>query len=168
MSFRWFVVPALRPGPPTGELNDFLAEVRVLSVQRGLIQDAGASFWSVCVEFEDDAESLPERLRAGARRTAGSTTVDYKAVLSADEFARFAALREWRKEVAQREGIPVYNVFNNEHLAEIARKRISSRAGLESIDGIGAARLAKFGDAVIRFLTAQANAIAPTADEAKS
>jgi hypothetical protein len=69
MSFRWFVVPALRPGPATEELNDFLAEVRVMSVQRGLIQDAGASFWSVCVEFEDDAESLPERLRAGARWT---------------------------------------------------------------------------------------------------
>jgi hypothetical protein len=60
MSFRWFVVPALRPGPATEELNDFLAEVRVMSVQRGLIQDGGASFWSVCIEYPDGTDrTLP-------------------------------------------------------------------------------------------------------------
>jgi hypothetical protein len=67
MSFRWFVVPALRPGPATEELNDFLAEVRVLSVQRGLIQDGGASFWSGCV----DGEGVPDRTFPGCSMVLG-------------------------------------------------------------------------------------------------
>ena len=43
---------------------------------------------------------------------------DYKQVLKPEEFEVFSRLREWRKGVAEKEGVPVYVVFSNEQLAE--------------------------------------------------
>ena len=41
--------------------------------------------------------------------------------------------------MADREGAPVYAVFTNEQLAEIARARAGSAAALKAIDGVGEA-----------------------------
>jgi hypothetical protein len=37
--------------------------------------------------------------------------VDYKEVLKPEEFEVFSRLREWRKGVAEKEGVPVYTVL---------------------------------------------------------
>jgi superfamily II DNA helicase RecQ len=68
------------------------------------------------------------------------------------EFAIFSQLRQLRKELAEQEGIPVYAVFTNDHLADMVRQRIVSLAGLKGIDGIGQARLEKYGEAFLRIL----------------
>ena len=55
---------------------------------------------------------LPESKGGGGR-----PRVDYKEILSADEFAVFVRLREVRKQLAATEAIPVYAVCTNEQLA---------------------------------------------------
>ena len=64
-------------------------------------------------------------------------------------FTVFARLRELRKDLANKEGVPVYAVFTNEQLAEIARRRASCLSHLKDIDGIGDSRAGKYGQAVI-------------------
>ena len=61
--------------------------------------------------------------------------VDYKEVLKPEEFEVFSRLRDWRKTVAEQEGVPVYVVFTNEQLAEMVRKRVASKAELGGIEG---------------------------------
>lgn len=148
MSLHCFAVPALHPEPAQQELNAFLAGARVVSLQRELVTNGAASFWAICVEVADGPGSLPQSLRAeSGRRSAGP--VDYKQVLSPEDFDLFAALRDWRKVAAQSDGLPLYSVFSNEQLAEIARRRVDSKAALAAIEGIGAARVAKYADAVL-------------------
>lgn len=87
-------------------------------------------------------------LRPGAR---GS--VDYRDVLSAEEFGLYARLRDLRKQLADRDGVPPYAVFTNEQLATIVQTRASSLTRLKDIDGIGEARIGKYGAAVVGLLT---------------
>jgi superfamily II DNA helicase RecQ len=78
--------------------------------------------------------------------------VDYKQILSPEDFAVFVKLRQWRKTAAEKEGIPVYTIFTNEQLAEIARLRVGSKTELGRIEGIGEGRLKKYGDEVLQVL----------------
>ena len=71
--------------------------------------------------------------------------IDYKDVLKPEEFAVFAKLRDLRKQIAQAEAVPVYTIFTNEQLADMVRAKVTTRAGLGKIDGIGEARVEKYG-----------------------
>ena len=85
-------------------------------------------------------------------RADGKPKVDYKEVLSEADFAVFSRLRVLRKEVAEREGLPVYAVFTNEQMAAMVTGRADSLAALGKIDGIGAARVEKYGAAFLAAL----------------
>ena len=75
--------------------------------------------------------------------------MDYKEILSADDFAVFVRLREARKELAAKEAIPVYAVCTNEQLAEMAKDRAATMADLKKIDGFGDAKAEKYGEAFL-------------------
>jgi len=38
----------------------------------------------------------------------------YREVLSPEDFALFVKLRDWRKQAAEKEAVPVYTIFTNE------------------------------------------------------
>lgn len=142
MQLKMFSIPALDPGEGTEEMNRFLRAHRVLSVEKRLVGADAAAFWSVCVEYLDRAY--------GAAAEAGNSgqakaKVDYKEVLNAEDFAVFARLREVRKAVSEREAVPPYTVFTNEQLAAMVTQRVDSLAALGRIDGIGPARIEKYG-----------------------
>lgn len=73
-------------------------------------------------------------------------------MLSPENFAIFARLRDWRKETAAREAAQLYNVFMNDQLAAMVEKRITTKKGLMEIEGVGEARVEKYGDAVLAIL----------------
>ena len=144
MQLRFFKIPIPDGGGFADELNAFLRGQRVLQVQRELVKDDAGAFWAVCVEY------LPAAVGASAANGTGKGKIDYKEVLSAEDFAVFSALREVRKELAERDGVPVYAVFTNEQIAEMVKNKPSSLAALRKIDGVGDARVEKYGE---RFLT---------------
>ena len=65
------------------------------------------------------------------------------------EEALFQALREWRRGVAREHGVPAYTVLHDASLREIALRRPQSTARLADVSGIGATKLARYGDAII-------------------
>jgi superfamily II DNA helicase RecQ len=87
--------------------------------------------------------------------------VDYREVLPAEEFAIFSNLRHLRKELAEQEGVPVYALFSNDQLAAMVRQRVISLEGLHAIEGVGKARLEKYGEAFIRILKRDIPALSP-------
>jgi len=119
----------------------------VLAVKKEFVAEGENSFWTFCVEY---LESAPGGLGAGG--LGGRPKVDYKEVLKPEEFQVFSRLREWRKGVAEQEGVPVYAVLTNEQLAQIIQKRVSSKTALKEIEGVGDARVEKYGDAVLERL----------------
>lgn len=149
MELRFFSIPARDPGVFGEELNRFLRGHRVLVVQRELVrEDGGGAYWAVCVEY------LPAAVDDGKNggSTSGKPKVDYREVLNEADFAVFSRLRELRKQVAEREAVPVYAVFTNEQMAAMVTGRVDSLAALGKIEGIGEARVQKYGAAFLTLL----------------
>ena len=99
MSFKIFTVPIGDTSRAEGELNAFLHGHKVLSVDRRLVEQGTGSFWSFCVDYLEVSSSGSADGRPAGQRG----KVDYKEVLSQEDFAVFARLREVRKEIAQAE-----------------------------------------------------------------
>jgi ATP-dependent DNA helicase RecQ len=74
--------------------------------------------------------------------------------LDADGQALFERLRAWRAGQAKEQGVPAYVVFGDATLKALAAARPSSREALAGVSGIGAAKLERYGDALIELLEA--------------
>lgn len=59
------------------------------------------------------------------------------------------ALKDWRREQARRQGVPPYVVFHDRTLLELASRRPGDLATLATISGVGAAKLERYGEAVL-------------------
>ncbi len=146
MRFHFFAVSALSPEVGQAALNAFCAQHRVVSVDKGLIAQGGDSFWAICVHYIEGAE--PVRAALGEKRD----RVDYKEVLNEQDFAVYAELRSLRKSLAEQEGVPAYALFTNEQIAEMVTRRVTALAELRAIEGVGKARLDKYGDLFLPLL----------------
>jgi ATP-dependent DNA helicase RecQ len=64
----------------------------------------------------------------------------------------FEALRQWRTSVAKEKQIPPYMVFSDATLVGIVEARPSSITALGTVSGVGAKKLAEYGEAVLEVL----------------
>lgn len=147
MSFKFFVVPVNQPERGERELNEFLASHRVLAVDRRFVDRGENSCWAFCVDYQDSIGS--------SELSRKKTRIDYKEVLSPEEFPSFVQLRELRTQLAQSEAVPVYTIFTNEQLAAMVQKDVRTKDDLQSIPGIGEARIAKYGEAFLEIMRAK-------------
>ena len=162
MRLRFFTIPIHDADAATRELNQFLAANRIHAVDRKFVEDGANSAWAISVSFDEGGAEPISRSSIGKRGK-----VDFKDVLSAEEFAVFARLRALRKERADAEGVPAYALFTNEQLADMVQRRITSATALREIAGIGEARVEKYGEAFLHILQEAAlPEPGPPADEA--
>ena len=96
MQFQAFAVSALT-GEGADELNRFLGSHRVVSVEKRFL-DRELPQWCVCVEY----------LAGPPKEQEKRPRIDYREVLSSEDFAVYAKLRDLRKKVAEDEGLPLY------------------------------------------------------------
>ena len=75
------------------------------------------------------------------------------AALDAASRGLFDALRGWRLEQARTQGVPAYVVLHDRTLAAIAQTRPGTIDALARIDGIGAAKLDRYGGAIVALVT---------------
>lgn len=141
MRYRVFTYP-VPCEEELAELNGFLSSHRILKVREEFVQQGSATCLVFVVEYLD---SVPGRSSGGGREP----KVDYKKELSEEEFMVYSRLRDVRRELAEKEATPVYNVFTNAQLAEIVKKRVRTLSALEEIDGVGKGRVEKYGAAVL-------------------
>lgn len=128
------------------ELNRFLRGHRVLTLDK-VFHDG---FWAVCVTYAPGP--------AAGADSARPPKVDYREVLDEPTFALFSRLREVRKGLAEQERLPAYAIFTNGQLAEIAKARCTTPAALGQIEGVGPARVEKYGAALLAVLCEAATA----------
>lgn len=64
------------------------------------------------------------------------------------------ALRAWRRDEARTRAIPAYVILHDKTIDAIARHRPQSQRDLAGIPGIGPAKLAQYGDAIMKVLSA--------------
>ena len=63
-----------------------------------------------------------------------------------------SALRTWRTERARADGVPPYIVASDKHLRGIALARPATPVELIACDGIGPAKLERYGDEILAVL----------------
>jgi superfamily II DNA helicase RecQ len=148
MQLKLFVLPIKNLGAAEAEMNAFLRGHRVLAVKKEFVPDGENSFWTFCVEYLDGVSPMGGR----------PPKIDYKEVLKPEQFKVFSRLRDWRRSVAEKEGVPVYAVLTNEQLAQMVQKQVNSKEGLKEIEGVGDARVAKYGEVLVQLLAAPAKA----------
>ena len=124
MQIQFFQVPV--HASQVDGLNRFLSTHRVTSIERQFVSDGANSFWSICVTFESGDPPQTSIQQKGR--------VDYRDVLTEEQFRIFAKLRVLRKDLSERDKVPPYSIFNNEHLAEVVRRHSLHRPGPGLLD----------------------------------
>ena len=149
MAQRFFVVPVQSSESAESDLNAFLSSHKVLTIDRRWVDLGANSFWAICIDYIAAGSKSADHDKSLTR-----SRIDYKEVLTPEEFGVFSHLRQLRKEIAQVEAIPVYTVFTNEQLAQIVQQRCRTNADLSRIDGVGEARIDKYADRILPLLIA--------------
>ena len=65
----------------------------------------------------------------------------------------FEALREARRELAADAGVPPYVIFHDSTLREIAARKPKNLNELRTVEGIGAVKLERYGEAMLAVLS---------------
>jgi ATP-dependent DNA helicase RecQ len=68
------------------------------------------------------------------------------------EYPAFERLRAARRQLAVDAGVPPYVVFHDSTLREIAETNPQTLAELARVQGVGAAKLSRYGDAMLKAL----------------
>jgi ATP-dependent DNA helicase RecQ len=96
-------------------------------------------------------ESISQPAARRSRGSRGGAAVPAVAAgLTGEAQQRFAALKAWRAEVAREHNLPAYVIFHDATLAAIAALAPRSLDDLQGVSGIGATKLDRYGDDVLR------------------
>ncbi len=99
--------------------------------------------WSVLRgERKVEIAALIKRDKRGKRASATE--------MSAEHDPLFDRLRALRKRLADQSAVPPYVIFHDATLREMAQRRITSLDAFAHIPGVGATKLAKYGEAFVR------------------
>jgi hypothetical protein len=148
-----FLLPLWMDSPEQEALNRFIRGHKIIQSRKELVAVEDQHYWAIFLEYLDvqdkgNSETLKNR-------------VDYKELLSPEDFVLFSKLREVRKRLAEENGLPVYAVCTNEQLAEVARRKPSSAADCMKIEGIGQGKAEKYVPALIACVTGKPNENSP-------
>jgi ATP-dependent DNA helicase RecQ len=94
--------------------------------------------------------------RSGGEAAPGRAASRFEGELTADAAGVFERLRAWRAGIAKERGVPAYVVFHDATLRSMAAGRPASLDALSKINGVGEAKLAAYGEAVLEILAGSA------------
>jgi ATP-dependent DNA helicase RecQ (EC 3.6.1.-) len=118
-------------------LGYLLQDIQQYSVLR-LTEKAGEVLkGQVCLQLAKPRNPIGKTTRPGGKQQ--------KADLSRVELERFETLRRLRKEIADSEERPAYQVFGDAALIEMAQRMPQTDAELLQVSGVGESKLARYG-----------------------
>ncbi len=146
MQYKIFQIPCIG-GEAEDELNVFLRSHRIVSVTKELISSNLPPYWCFCVEY-----ILTGKVGEFSNNNRTDERVDYKEVLSEDEFALYLQLRDLRKAIAERDVVPAFTICTNRQLASMIQDKCTTKASLKQIPGFGEAKISKYGEEFLQIL----------------
>lgn len=127
----------------------FLADKDVISISDHFFLKDNIPFITLVVNYRP----VPLPATAVADRPAEAKRDEsWRELLTEHDWPLFKALRAWRGERSKQAGIPPYVICNNRQLAEIVKARPRTMEELGQIDGIGEAKLRKFGQDMLSLI----------------
>jgi superfamily II DNA helicase RecQ len=120
------------------QVNRFLINKKLLSWQAEFFKQANKAYWSVFLEYEFLIEKKASP----------------KTKLTEEQQVLYQKLKEWRKEQAEKQGVPVYVIANNQHLEELTVKQPKTLEAFKEIKGLGDKKLKEYGQELISLMVA--------------
>jgi ATP-dependent DNA helicase RecQ len=102
---------------------------------------------------EEEVWLRPYEKPEGRKKAVGRKSYTEK-TLHADDKGLYERLRWWRMETARQQNVPAYVIFQDTTLKEIAHVRPATLDELAGVSGMGARRLATWGEAVLAIVRA--------------
>jgi ATP-dependent DNA helicase RecQ len=102
------------------------------------------------IRLRDDPVRVPQAKPARASRAAASAAAATE--LSEADAEVFDQLRAWRGAAAKEQGVPAYVIFHDATLRQIASQSPSTLTELSTVNGVGDAKLAKYGQQILDIL----------------
>ena len=145
--FRFFTIPLRDVSSAETELNAFLGSHRVLGVERPFADRGANSFWTLCVDYLPGVggAAAPSFDKKGASTTGKSCR---------RRTPRLRQIAGSAEQIAHAEAVPVYTIFTNDQLAKMCVAG-SVLADLQTLVGVGEARVSKYGPAFLTALQAE-------------
>ena len=94
----------------------------------------------------------PESAVAGKRIPGRNADALRRPAVAEADLPLWNAARDWRAERAQRDGVPPYVICTNRQLAAMVERRPRSMSALGAIEGIGKAKLERYGQELLALL----------------
>ncbi len=125
-------------------LDEFCRSRELLSVKDHFFEQGGIPHLLLCISWRMPPAGSARKPKQGEEWRNLLTTPEHQ--------ESFDRLRRWRNDLAKQEGKPAYAIFTNRQLAEIAVLPSPSLAGLSEVDGVGPARVDRYGRGVLEVL----------------
>jgi len=129
-------------------LSNFLSDKEILQWESHFFDRKNEYFWTILVEYRTIIPSQTDPIS----KTVKTKDESYKEILTENDWPLFKVLREWRSQRCKEEGIPPYIICNNIQLARITVTRPSSLNALQEIEGIGKAKIEKYGKDILQII----------------
>lgn len=139
MDLRIFTLPFDETSEsfPDEIITQFCLNKKVHRLDSQFFLQDGRPFWSVAVHYEVILKGK-EPLRE----------------LDEEQKKLFERIRQWRKERADKEGIPAYLICTNAQLVHIIRLKCQTLETFKQVRGFGKKRISKYGKAMIEMIKA--------------
>ncbi len=129
------------------EVAAFIANKEVISISDYFFQTDEVPYLTLVIRYRLAGASV-----GGEKSGKKERDDSWKGVLSDNDWPLFNSLRDWRNTYAKEKGFPSYIICTNRELAEIAHQRPQSLNALGQIEGIGEAKLKKYGKSLLELL----------------
>jgi len=145
--YKFFNISAKHSETNEAEFNKFLKSNNITAINSKFVNMGENSYWSVNVQYKAESKSESSNVKQTDKER-----TDYKQILKPNDFTLYLRLREWRKEIGEKEKIPLYTIFTNEQLSKIAEQRTDTAEKLQKIHGVGDSKIKNYSKAVIRIV----------------
>lgn len=139
MQIKIFTVSVFNTEEQSNELNTFLRSHTIIDIEKYLLSELQTPAWTFCIRYKEGTQ----------QKTKIKSKVDYKEILDEKIFNIFSQLRSSRKKLAEKHGVPVYAIFTNEELANIAGLKNICLTDMQKIKGIGIKKVEKYGKSLL-------------------
>ncbi|MCD4678711.1 MAG: HRDC domain-containing protein [Desulfobacula sp.] len=123
------------------ELNNFMLKKNIKIIQPAFFESGSERYWSVFVEYENIILDHEEKTKKSKL-----PELDKSQKLLLDK------LFEVRRELADKDGVPVFIIASNKQLADIVLKMPQTHEQLKEINGFGSKKIKKYGQEIIEIV----------------
>ena len=118
-------------------LNKFLLNKSLTSYRAEFFEDGGEKFWTLLLEYDP-------LLEKGHKKEEEHLDESQRMLMN--------RLKAWRKEKAEKDGVPAYIVATNKELVQIIRAAPKSLEGLKNIKGFGQGKVSRHGKEIVEII----------------